>query len=254
MATWEMYDDLIEAVPADSVVVDCVAGLHWCVIRSEAVGLAMAPREGRGMIRHAGHIAGMKTREVAGWIKSWNLHEAALGLAAINSAINVPAKVERSWNVDLGLQEDQDVFARLLDRLDGKKVAVIGHFRELERVARVCHLSILERLPEQGDLPDPACEYILPEQDFVFITGTTLINKTLPRLLELSRGSQVIVAGPSTPLAPVLLKYGVTVLGGLVVDDAERITRDVKEGAHHTLFGPGAKMVQVPPATVAHAV
>ena len=33
------------------------------------------------------------------------------------------------------------------------------------------------------DFLDSACEYILPEQDFVFITGMTLTNKTLPRLL-----------------------------------------------------------------------
>jgi hypothetical protein len=241
-----MYDELIEAVPEDSVIVDCVAGLHWCVIRSEGVGLAMAPREGRGAIREAGHIAGTKTREAACWIKSWNLHEAALGLAAINSAINAPAVVERVWNIDSRLPGDQDVFACLLDQLHGRKVAVIGHFRELERVARVSQLSILERLPEAGDLPDPACEYILPEQDFVFITATTLINKTLPRLLELSRGRPAIVAGPSTPLSPVLLKYGVTVLGGLVVHAPERLVQDVKEGAHHTIFGEGARMVQVP--------
>jgi hypothetical protein len=246
LATWQMYDELIAEVPEESVIAECVAGLHWCVIRSEGTGLAMAPREGRGVIRNAGRIAGMKTREVASWVKSWNMHEAALGLAAINSAINLPQRVQQTWEIDSSLPGDQDVFARLLHRLPGKKVAVIGHFRELERVAAVCQLSILERIPTEGDLPDPACEYMLAEQDFVFMTATTLINKTMPRLLELSRNAYVVVAGPSTPLTPVLLKYGVNVLGGLVVDHPERTIRNVKEGAQHTIFGEGNRMVQAP--------
>jgi uncharacterized protein (DUF4213/DUF364 family) len=66
-----------------------------------------------------------------------------------------------------------------LEKLRGKRVAVIGHFRDLERIAAVCHLSILERRPEPGDLPDTACEFVLPEQEVVIMTATTLINKTL---------------------------------------------------------------------------
>jgi uncharacterized protein (DUF4213/DUF364 family) len=66
----------------------------------------------------------------------------------------------------------------------GKKVAVVGHFSLVEKqLGCKCSLSILEREPEGTDFLDSACEYILPEQDFVFITGMTLTNKTLPRLL-----------------------------------------------------------------------
>ena len=60
----------------------------------------------------------------------------------------------------------------------------MGHFPLVEKqLGRKCSLSILEREPEGADFLDSACEYILPEQDFVFITGMTLTNKTLPRLL-----------------------------------------------------------------------
>ena len=242
---WEMYDELIAAVPEDSVISGCLVGWHWYLVRSEGTGLAMTPRENRGEIREAGRIAGRKTREVAGWIKSWNYHEAAIGLAAINSAINIPHVVEQKCGVRLDQSSGSDAFARVLDDLRGKKVAVVGHFRDLERVAAVSQLSILERLPENGDLPDPACEYILPGQDFVFITGTTLINKTLPRLLQLCHGSRVIVAGPSTPLTPLLFKYGIQMLGGLVVEEPESIWRIVQEGGQHGIFGAGARMVQV---------
>ena len=60
-----------------------------------------------------------------------------------------------------------------------------------------------ERRPLGGDLPDQAGEYLLGRQDCVCITGSAVANKTLPRLLELSRSAYVVLVGPSVPLAPL---------------------------------------------------
>lgn len=76
----------------------------------------------------------------------------------------------------------------------------------------ICDLVVLERRPLPGDYPDPASEYLLSDWEYVFITGTTIINKTLPRLLELCRGSKIILTGPSTPLTPALFRHGIDVL------------------------------------------
>jgi hypothetical protein len=62
---WEIYDTLIDAVPAESKVRDCLAGLHWFAVRSEGMGLAMTPREGAASLPRAGEIAGMRTRDLA---------------------------------------------------------------------------------------------------------------------------------------------------------------------------------------------
>jgi hypothetical protein len=242
---WDIYDTLIESVPPESTVQACIAGLHWFAVRSEGVGLAMTPREGSGCLPRAGEIAGMRTRELAESVKSWNLHEAALGLAAINSALNAPSRIERSAALCPAQQPNEDVFTYLLDELRGKKVAVIGHFRNLERVRSICDLSILERLPQTGDLPDPACEWVLPQQDFVIATATTLINKTLPRLLQLSRNARVVLCGPSTPLTPKLFDFGIEVLGGLLVEDEARVWNVVQEGGQHHIFQSGSRMVKL---------
>jgi len=242
---WKLYDDLIAAVPEDSQVSACLAGLSWFLVRSQGVGVAMRPREDAEGFSKAGKLAGMKTREVAAGIKSWNLYEAALGLAAINSVLNAPDTMRRNCGLLLDETSDADVFACLLEELRGKRVAVVGHFYNLERVAAVCDLSILERRPEPGDLPDPACEYILPEQDVVIMTATTLINKTMPRLLELSRNARVVVAGPSTPLTPILLEHGIEILGGLMVEDEDRVWKTVGEGGQRQLFTSGSHMVKV---------
>jgi uncharacterized protein (DUF4213/DUF364 family) len=241
---WEIYDELIEAVPAHSRVRHAVAGLHWCAVQAESLGLAMSPREGAAEIAGAGRIAGMATRDLARWVKSWNWYEAAIGLAAINAALNAPEGVE-ACGLALDGGSCDDVFTFLMEEMRGKRVAVVGHFRNLQRVADICDLAILERRPQDGDLPDPACEYILADRDIVIVTATTLINKTLPRLLQLCRKTRVVVAGPSTPLTPLLLDRGVEMLGGLVVHDAEKIRTLVAEGGHHDIFGPGAQMVKL---------
>jgi len=249
---WELYDELIAAVPEDAVVTQCMAGLSWFLVRSIGTGVAMCPRELDEPIHAAGSITGMKVRELAGWIKSWNFHEAALGLAAINSALNGPHTVADNCGAFLDETKTQDVFTCLLDELRGKRVAVVGHFYNLERLAGICELSILERKPQQGDLPDPACEYILQDQDVVIMTATTLINKTMPRLLELSRNARIVVAGPSTPLHPLMFGHGIDLLGGLIVEDEPSVWRAVAEGGQKALFTQGGRMVKVSKTPLEH--
>ena len=242
---WKLYDDLIAAVPEDARVSECLAGLSWFLVRSIGTGVAMRPRDMEGPVRNAGQIAGMRLRDLASWIKSWNFYEAAMGLAAINSALNAQEVLTSNCGELLDETKTQDVFTCLHDELRGKRVAVIGHFHNLERLSGICELSILERKPGPGDIPDPACEYILGDQDVVIMTATTLINKTMPRLLALSRNARIVVAGPSTPLHPLMFEHGVDLLGGLIVDDQPSVWRAVAEGGQKALFTQGGRMVKV---------
>lgn len=245
---WPIYNDLCRAIPGTAQAEAFVAGLHWFAVRSGGgMGMAMAPTESAGAPAGAGCLAGTALGELAARSRSWNFAEAALGMAAINAYHNAPAVVD-AWTRAPGYDVHSDgsnAFETMLPRVAGKRVAVIGHFRGLEKMAEVCELTILERRPQPGDLPDPACEAVLPESDFVFITGVTLINKTLPRLLQLSRDAFVVMAGPTVPLTPVLFDYGVNMLAGLVVDDIAPVWQIVQEGGQHTFFDHGTRMVQI---------
>ena len=55
----------------------------------------------------------------------------------------------------------------------------------------------------------------------MLITGSSLVNKTLPRLLELCRDAYTVVTGPSTPMCPALLELGIDRLAGLVITDPD---------------------------------
>jgi uncharacterized protein (DUF4213/DUF364 family) len=242
---WNLYDRLIEGIPPDLRVKQCVVGVHWTVIHSEGVGIAMTPPDGEKGLSIAGSIAGMSVREVALLSKSWKALEAALGVAAINSYYNAPTTLTRSWGDITKLQSSVSVFTEICSKVKGKKVTVVGHFPDLAQLQSICNVSILERKPQPGDLPDPACEYILPKQDYVFMTGVTFINKTMPRLLELSQGAQIVLVGPSVPLSPVFMKYGVSLLAGTVVLENTRVCAHVAEGGDRSIFRNGAMMLRL---------
>jgi len=244
---WELYDRLIDQIPEDRVAEDVLLGLHWTLVRSEGVGMSMTPQGGAGSIPGAGDFQGRPLRELAALSKSWHPFEAALGIAALNAYYNTPSTLAQSWDILPESQVNESIFTTMMDQLAGKKVTVVGHFPYLEALAAICKLSILERQPQAGDFPDPACEYILEDQDFFFITGVTLINKTLPRLLELGRGAQIIMVGPSVPLSPILFDYGVTSLAGTTVLDIDRAWVHVAQGGDRSVFRHGARMVKLHP-------
>lgn len=242
---WEIFEQLIELVPPTLKIKDYLAGAHWNLVRTQSVGMAMSSREPREASGLAGKVCGMPARDAAALLKSWNPQEAALGLATINSVVNTPAALPES---ELSLRDGTahtSVFEYMRSELADKRVAVIGHFRGLEMLAQECRLTIIERLPQRGDLPDPACEYVLPDQQYVFITGTTLMNKTLPRLLQLSQGAEVILVGPSTPMSPRLFDFGISMLAGTVVLDPNRVWTLIQQGDQHQFFGDGARMVKL---------
>ena len=77
------------------------------------------------------------------------------------------------------------------------------------------------------------------------MTGTTIINKTLPRLLELSSNAVKVLVGPSTPLTDVLHDFGIDVLAGMVVEDELPFWRTVREAGSLEIFENGGHMVEV---------
>lgn len=225
---WELYDELIEGIPADLTAQEILICRARTMVRSElGCGMAMTLDSGAFPSAISGNLVGRSLRDLASLIKSWNFVDASVGLAAMNAYYNSESQVRAlqariSQMCPDNKNQTEDAFLYYQPLVAGKKVATIGHFAYLDRrFAPICDLSILERIQQAGDYPDSACEYILQEQDFVFITGATLINKTLPRLLQVCGDAQVILCGPSTVMSPVLFAHGVDDLAGFMVQDAD---------------------------------
>jgi len=241
---WELYDRLLDDLPAEAAVRRVLVGRAWTLVEAQGLGMAMTHDDEASEPSLRPPYAGRPLRELAALVRSWNVREAAVGLAAVNSHVNARARVEEAFGHRVPERNDQTVFQVLLPELVGRRVAVIGHFPTLEPLAERCRLTILERRPQPGDLPDFAAEYVLPEQDWVFITGVTLINKTLPRLLELSRRARVVLVGPSVPLTPRWFEWGVSVVAGTVAVDPARVWEAAAEGGVRDIWGRGAATVQ----------
>lgn len=221
---WTLYHRLIAGVPEGILITDVVIGEHWvCVICDNGrIGLAMRIIEDLAPSLPAS-FQGLSLRQAAKELMSWDYEKASVGMAAMNAWYNTQEHLEMQKQMvsdNLSNKQSQDAFIAWQPRVRGKKVAVIGHFPYLEtRFAPICDLKILERKPQPGDYPDPACEYILHDQDFVFMTGITLINKTAPRLLQLSRNAQTIIVGPSAPMTTILFDFGVNAIAGFLPED-----------------------------------
>jgi len=243
--SWAIYDRLLEEIPSDAVVRACLVGRSWTVVDSGGLGIAMTCRGNpRRSTLHPPH-SGRRLGELAAYLRSWDLYEASLGMAAVNSYHNTPEQVANWLKGPLDAVHGAGALTDMLEHVSGKKVAVIGHFPDLEAAASRCELTVLERNPQDGDLPDFAAEYVLPEQDYVFITGVAVTNKTLPRLLELSAQATVVLMGPSVPLAPWWFDQGVDVLAGMVVVDRDEAWRYCQEGGLKGPFSNGGWRVQI---------
>lgn len=212
---WEIYDRLIDQIDPSVKVTASGRFGKWAFIENSESGAGMAfhmPVESIAR-RLPTDPSGMSLREVAAYAKSWNFAEAALGMAAVNSWYALPSRAEAAGFVPCQVNNWQNLFAPWSVEVAGKRVAVIGHFPfAAAALSAASELFIFERNVLDGDLPDTAAEYVLPTCDYVFITGSAFVNKTMPRLLELSRGAQTIIVGPSAPAATLLAEYGMNSL------------------------------------------
>lgn len=212
---WSLYQTLIDGIPDDIEVVDALVG-HWAAIRAESggLGLAMTYEGGPPASAEDWQIRGRTLRDVAAYAMSWDLRLASLGVAALNAWYAQPERLAGHPGVTWG--PTTSYFASP-DAFGSGRTAVIGHFPDVEEAPE--DVIVLERNPRGADLPDAAAEYVLGSCSRVIVTGSTLVNKTLPRLLELSADAEVHIVGPSgTPFLDAYPASVVEIAGGVAVD------------------------------------
>jgi uncharacterized protein len=252
---WKMYNHLIGGIPEDIIVTDYCLGTHWTYVNSTwGMGVSYTCKGG-GRRQFTMDLRGLTLREVAQLSKSWCFEEASIGIAAINAYYSQKKLLDSlgciyDEPVELpdGSIHKMDAFELFREESTGKKITVVGHFPHVERIAEYAsELTVLERdCFSDIDTPDPACEYILPSQDFAFITGTTFINKTAPRLIDLCANAKTIFVGPSVIMSPFLFSWGIDMLAGSVVNDPEMVAFNVKNGAGK-FFGTALQMSALTP-------
>jgi len=223
----KILDDLLSTIKKGAVVEDIRQGPFQTAVLTLNCGLASTlhdpNHQHHAPVKEAGELIGKEALEIARMAYSPSLLEAAIGMATINSLLDVDEGHCASLNAG-------DLLAK---KGKSKKIAIIGHFPfipELRRVAK--ELWVIEQHPREGEFAEGEAEGLVPQADVVGITGTAFSNHTIEHLLTLCRPeAYVIIIGPTAPLSPLLFDYGVDAISGTKVVNAETVLRCVSQGA-----------------------
>jgi len=223
----KILDDLIVSLQKNDFQIKNVhTCVFWTAVVTKHCGLSSTfrdegPSHDRG-VRDVGSLTQKTALELAEYSKSESLLEASIGMATINSLIDI----------DESTCIEKNAFEIILEKGQGKNVAIVGHFPWIPKLkGKTKNLWVLEQRLREGDLPSKEADRILPECDVVGITGTSFINHTLECLLAFCKKAFVVLIGPTSPLSPILFDYGIDAICGSKVIDAEKVIRSISEGA-----------------------
>jgi uncharacterized protein (DUF4213/DUF364 family) len=228
MGVMRIIDDLLSTLNYEASVREVRQGPFQTAVQTRYCGLASTPHEAgphhaRKPVQEAGSLTDKTARDLAGMAKSESLYEAAIGMATINSLIEINEK------------ECQDLNARdlIAQKGAGKKVAIVGHFPFIAQLREaVKELWVIEKNPREGDRTEAEAEDFIPQADVVGITGTAFTNHTMEQLLGLCNSkAYVIVLGDTAPLSRLLFDYHVDAISGTRVTSPELALKCVSEGA-----------------------
>lgn len=223
----KIIDDLLFSLKGNDISVRSVhTCIFWTAVITKHCGLSSTFREEKPLhergVKDVGRLTQKTALELAQYAKSNNPLEASIGMATINSLIDI----------DESKCIEKNAFDIILEKGEGKNVGIVGHFPWIPKLReRIKNLWVLEQKLREGDLPAKEADRILPECDVVGITGTSFINHTLEGLLELCKKAFVVLIGPTSPMSPILFDHGINAICGSKVIDQDKLIRSISEGA-----------------------
>jgi len=224
----KIINDILATLDFQAPLRDIRQGPFQTAVLTRQCGLASTPHNpgphhDKSPVKNAGLLLDENPESLSRLALSSSEAEAAIGMAAINSLIEV----------DESCCEELNAAELLMTRGDGKRLVVVGHFPFVSRLRTVAgELSVIEKNPREGDLSEAEAENLLPRADVIGITGTAFTNHTIENLLNLCHsGMYVVVLGGTAPLSPVLFDYGIDAVAGTLVTDPEAVLRSVSQGA-----------------------
>lgn len=222
-----LYEELARAV-TPGLVRRIVVGLNWILVEGpHGCGLSHTPARGTSGCRSVTETSQLKDKnlnELAQLVHSLNPFETAIGVAAVNAFYNrYDLEGERINGLDI------------VSSVTGP-VTAIGGFKKIDEKFK--NVRVVELNPTKNQYPQSAANALLATSEAAVITASTLINRTLPGLLEHCQHNQTVLVGPGTPLAPSLHHYGIDILSGLIVEDVDAVA---------TLIGAGGSVKDIKP-------
>ncbi len=231
-----------QEIKEDAAVREVRIGPFWTAVWSRRCGLSSTLFEHEHTagppVTDAGKLNGKSALELVELAQSSSTLERSIGLAAVNSLLEVDEKKLKQINAA----------ELLIEYGTGKTVCLVGHFPFIPKIEKVAkRLFVLERRPRLNDLPADQANKVIPEAALVAITGTALLNGTMEQLLKLCKpDATVMVLGPTTPLSVTWFNQGVDLVSGTVVTDPALVLNMVSQGVIFSQFkGQGVKLLSM---------
>ena len=224
----KLLEEILTALPEKQIPIrKVIVGVRWTLVASKYCGLASTmvreEQHGHSQVRDVGTLTEKSAQELANWALSDNFLEASIGMAAINSLLELDERLLKEINA-------AEVIAR---ESKDKNLVVVGHFPFVERmktIARNCW--VIEKRPFGDDFSEEKAQEFIPQADVIAITGTAFINHSIQGLLSLCPSDSIVmVLGPSTPMTPLLFDHGISFLSGSRVIDEDAAITTIQQGA-----------------------
>jgi len=143
----KIIDDILSTLNCEAPVTAICQGPFQTAVLTRNCGLASTPHDpgphhDRTPVTDAGRLLEKDAVTLAYMANSPSLMESAIGMATINSLIEVDKRRCKELNAgDL-----------LVGKGEGKKVAIVGHFPFVPRLRKVAReLWVIEKNPQEGD-------------------------------------------------------------------------------------------------------
>ncbi len=221
--------EIIESLDHDAEVKDLRQGVFHTGVVSRYCGLgATLPRDALKqippLVESPGFLLDKTARELTEMALSESILEAAIGMAAINSLI----EVDESKCSELNARE------LIIEKGENKNIAIIGHFPFIPKLRGIAReLWVIEKNPKPGDYPAESAKDLVPQADVLAITGTAITNHSIGDLLKLKKKDAfTVVLGDSAVLSPVLFDYGIDAIAGTIVTDTDLALKCISQGAN----------------------
>ncbi len=213
----------------ESPISEVQTGAFWTIVTSRFTGMSTTYRDldlqhtdRPQMVKKAGHLTELTAGELAQYAFSEESVSASIGMASINSLIDI----------DETQCQELNAFDIAAEKGKGRNIGVVGHFPFVPKLREVANqLWVIEKRLRPGDLPAEDAAKILPQCDVVCLTGTSFINHTIEELLALCSNAFIILTGPTSPMTPLLFDFGIDVICGTKVTDPQLVARYITQGA-----------------------
>lgn len=243
----KILDAIKEGIPEycyDYKVSNVSAYAYFTTVKTARLGLSTTISDDRifevkvkRAVKGMGHVQDLGLREILSWTDSNHGLERSFALAAINSCIPLQGQKYFSGNaLELAAKIGKD-----------KVITVIGHFPNMSYLKDAAsQFNVLEKRPQEGDMPASEASTIIPQSDVIAMTGVTLLNDTIEELLSYKKpGATFIILGSTVPLSTALFDFGIDVIGGAwVEDEADTIAKMSQGGTTRRV--DGVKSVLLP--------